>query len=231
MSRVYLTGSLPGTDVGMQETPTGVQDRLLLYCASENAGQRGLSGPCLKMLRFFVKDRCTSTRCLFWTKQCVIVSWHILVLREPNLLLCVAKCQPAWQILIIPLLQAVVPAHLFLLLRNPSFWPVGTVLVLACAGPGRSGAHFCFWRSLCNYWRGVGGGGGVYNHARRIKLLVWSPCLEQGLLKKRSFFRHGPDMPRWPAFQTCRPTENPSFCFGEGSPKHTRGQRHHLAIL
>ena len=32
-------------------------------------------------------------------------------------------------------------------------------------------------------------------------------------------------------FQTCWPTENPSFCSGEGSAQHTRGQRHHLVIL
>ena len=65
-----LMGSLPWTDFGAQETSTGVQDRLLPYCTSEKAGQRGISGPCLKMLRFFVKHSCAnaSTRCLFLTK-------------------------------------------------------------------------------------------------------------------------------------------------------------------
>ena len=91
--RVFvLTGSHPGTDFGVQETPTGVQDRLLLYCTSENAGQRGISGPCLKMLRFFVQHSSASTRCLFLTKRCVICSSHVLALRGLHVLLCVAKC-------------------------------------------------------------------------------------------------------------------------------------------
>ena len=35
--KLCLTGSLPGTDFGVQETPPGVQGRLLLYCTSELA--------------------------------------------------------------------------------------------------------------------------------------------------------------------------------------------------
>ena len=61
---------------------------------------------------------------------------------------------------------------------------------------------------------GGGGGGGGDNHVPKTWLLVWSLCLEQGGLKKRSIFRHDPDMPCWQRFQTCRTTENVSFCSG-----------------
>ena len=53
---------------------------------------------------------------------------HILALSELHVLLYVATCWPAWHILTIPFLQALVPSHLCLVLRNRSLWPIGSVL-------------------------------------------------------------------------------------------------------
>ena len=119
-----------------------MQDRLLLYGTSENPGQRGISGPCLKMLRFFVKHTRASTHCFFLMKRCVIVSSHILALRERMIYsvlrnasqrgTCssVRSCKP-WSLRVC-----------FSCWRNRSFWLVGSLLVLVCAGPGPRGAHF-----------------------------------------------------------------------------------------
>ena len=75
----------------MQETPTGVHDRLLLYGTSENAARHGISGPCLKMLRFLSNILMLALTANF-KKLCVIVLSRILALRELHVLLCVAKC-------------------------------------------------------------------------------------------------------------------------------------------
>ena len=82
------------------------------------------------------------------------------------------------------------------------------------AEPGFSGLSVAFW-----FW----GGGGV-NHVRRVSFSHGIPVLSKVFSRQKY-------LQTWQRFQTCRPTENLSFCAGEGSPNHTRGQRHHLVIL
>ena len=131
-----------------------------------------------------------------------------------------------WHILVIPFLQAVVPAHLFLVLQNQFFWPVGSVLVLVCADPGPRGVHFYFWRSLEG---GSGGVGGADNHVRSYS--YGGPVLRKVFSSKEASSDMVLICHAGPRFQTCWPAENLWFRSGEGSPKHTRGERHRLVIL
>ena len=148
-----------------------MRHRFLLYCSSKNAGLRGISGPCLKVLRFFVKHRCASTGCLFFDET---MRHRFVAHFRSSRAACYSVLRNASQrgtFLIIR--QSLFPAHLFL---------------------GAPVLSKVFSR----------------NEASSDKVVICHAG------------QH---------FQTCRPTENLSFCPGEGSPKHTWGQRHHRAIL
>ena len=143
---------------------------------------------------FFVKHRCASTRCLFLTKRCVIISAHTF-----------SSSRAACFTLSCEMLASVAHSSSF-----RSYNHCFLRIFFSCCETGLFGLSVVFWflfaltLTFINF---------IYSYG----VPVWSKVFS----RKEASSDMVLICQAGQRFQTCRPTEKLSCCSGEGSPKHT----------